>query len=292
MIPHFKYILITILFFYSSNLLSQDIILAVIGFEGKGVSQVEASALTDRLRTEILGTVKMKVVERGEMEELLKEQEFQQTGCVSSECMVEAGKLLGANQIVGGSISRVGNTFSVNARIMNVKTGKLIKTYTYDYSGKIDEIMKYGMKEVAFNLSGIEKGSQTLIGGWEAEQPLIVNENFSIQFLQIYPSQDYYKWDETLGIYREIRDYELYKDIWQERGNSITCEEIVNGAHWSCSEFSWKLSDEYLFIKLDFTVSKMMAGDIMKIKIVSLSGIEMILKAQDRMQRFTKFGFQ
>jgi len=158
MLHYSRYILFLLLFFFSSTLLSQEIVLAVIDFEGKGVSQVEASALTDRLRTEILSTVKMKVVERGEMEELLKEQAFQQSGCVSSECMVEVGKLLGANQIVGGSISRVGNTFSVSARIIDVETGEIINSTNYDYSGIIDELLISGMKNVSQLLFTADEG--------------------------------------------------------------------------------------------------------------------------------------
>ena len=43
------------------------------------------------------------------MEDILKEQGFQQTGCTSDECVVEVGKIIGVQQMVGGSISKVGN---------------------------------------------------------------------------------------------------------------------------------------------------------------------------------------
>ena len=153
--PH--YLALVILPLFSPNLFSQQTVLAVIDFEGKGVSEIEASALTDRLRTEISNIGTVKLVERGEMEEILKEQAFQQTGCVSSECMVEVGQLLGVNQIVGGSISQVGRTFSVNARIIDVETGEIISSVNYDYTGVVDELLISGMRNVS-QLLFLEEG--------------------------------------------------------------------------------------------------------------------------------------
>ena len=91
----------------TASLIAQTSI-AVIDFEGKGVTNVEASALTDRLRTELFNIGGYKVVERGMMEEILGELGYQQTGCTSDECIVEVGKHLGVEQMVGGSISKVG----------------------------------------------------------------------------------------------------------------------------------------------------------------------------------------
>ena len=56
--------------------------IAVIEFEGKGISQVEASALSDELEIILTKIQGYTVVERGKMEEVLQEQSFQQTGCV------------------------------------------------------------------------------------------------------------------------------------------------------------------------------------------------------------------
>jgi len=136
---------------------SQQTFLAVHDFEGKGVSEVEASALTDRLRTEIINMGQVSVVERAEMDEVLREQGYQQTGCFTSECMVEVGKLIGAEKIVSGSISKVGNTFSVNARLINVETGEIENSITYDLSGVIDELLISGMRNVSQLLFTINK---------------------------------------------------------------------------------------------------------------------------------------
>ena len=80
---------------------AQDITIAVLDFDGNGVSQSETRTLTNRLRDELFKTGVYIVLERGKMDDVLKEQGFQQTGCVTSECAVEVGNMLGVQQMVG-----------------------------------------------------------------------------------------------------------------------------------------------------------------------------------------------
>ena len=143
---------LTIILFLFSFLSAQETI-AVIEFEGKGISQIEASALSDELEIILTKIQGYTVVERGKMEEVLQEQSFQQTGCVSEECAVEIGKMLGIKMIVVGSISKVGSTFSINAKIVDVETGKIDKTANYKYRGEIDGLFD-GMADVATQLTG------------------------------------------------------------------------------------------------------------------------------------------
>lgn len=143
-----RLVLLFILAFFSS-VTPQNMAIAVIDLQGKGISQVEASALTDRLRSEIMNVSSATMVERDEMDQVLSEQDFQQTGCVSSECLVEVGQLVGVTQIIGGSISKVGNTFSVNARIIDVETGEIVNSVNYDLTGVIDELLISGMRNVS-----------------------------------------------------------------------------------------------------------------------------------------------
>ena len=98
-----------------STIFSQQTV-AVLDFEGIGVSQEEAKALSNRFGSEFLELAgyKFTLVERQAMGEILKEQGLQQSGCVSSECAVEVGAALGAQLIIIGSISKVGSIFSVN----------------------------------------------------------------------------------------------------------------------------------------------------------------------------------
>ena len=125
---------------------------AVLEFEGNGISSSEAKALSNRLRSELVTIGELTIIERGKMDEVLKEQAFQQTGCVSSECAVEVGKLLGVENIITGSISKVGTIYSVEARAVSVETGEIIKSAVYDHSGDIGGLLTQGMRKVAEEL--------------------------------------------------------------------------------------------------------------------------------------------
>lgn len=131
----------------------QNIPIAVLDFEANGISQTEVIALTDRLRNELFRQGKFDVVERGLMEDILLEQDFQLSGCTTDECLVEVGQLIGARQIVGGRISRIENFFTVSARMVDVETGRILKVSDYDLQGDFGEMLKVGMGEVAEMLS-------------------------------------------------------------------------------------------------------------------------------------------
>lgn len=141
---------------------AQNIPIAIMDFDGRGISDIEAAALTDRLRNELFRLGAFEVVERGMMETILTEQDFQMTGCTSNECLVEVGRLLGARQIVGGSISKVGGTFTVSARRVDVETGKVLEVSDFDLRGELDEILTDGMKQVAVILSGREDAAMPM----------------------------------------------------------------------------------------------------------------------------------
>ncbi len=102
--------------------------MAVIPLDAKGVSEIEASVLTERLALELFHTGRFTVLERGKMEEILTEQDFQLTGCVSEECLVEVGQLLGVEAMMAGSVSRIGETYSVILRLISALRPKSAPT--------------------------------------------------------------------------------------------------------------------------------------------------------------------
>lgn len=114
---------------------------AVLTFEGKGIVQYEAAALTDRLSTEINNTGAVRIVERGMMQEILTEQGFQQSGCTSAECAVEVGALLGVQYMISGSIGKIGDTYTIDAKMVSVQTGATDASKNVTYAGKVDGLI-------------------------------------------------------------------------------------------------------------------------------------------------------
>ncbi|MCH8024071.1 MAG: PEGA domain-containing protein [Candidatus Marinimicrobia bacterium] len=102
---------------------------------------MEAASLTDRLRSELVRTGRVTVVERGQMEQVLAEQDFQLSGCTSNDCAVEVGQLLGVTIMLAGSIGKVGSTFSIDLRTIDVQTGRIVSSLIRNYRGEIDGLL-------------------------------------------------------------------------------------------------------------------------------------------------------
>ncbi|MQY63584.1 MAG: DUF2380 domain-containing protein [Calditrichaeota bacterium] len=128
--------------------------IAVVDLEGRGISALEAATLTDRMRSELVKTGAVTVVERGQMQQILSEQDFQMTGCTSDECAVEIGQMLGVTKMVAGSIGKIGATFTVDLRTIDVGTGAIINTMTRDYRGEIDGLLRQ-IEHISWELVGL-----------------------------------------------------------------------------------------------------------------------------------------
>ncbi len=129
--------------------------LAVLEFDGFGLSGPEVQALTNRLRTNLTQLGVYRIIERGLMLQVLLEQDFQMTGCTSDECAVEVGQMLGAQLMLAGSIGKVGNTWTVEMRVIDVATGALLKSASYDTRGEIDVVLTEGMGAAARKIAGV-----------------------------------------------------------------------------------------------------------------------------------------
>ena len=91
---------------------------AVLDFDGLGISQVESAVVTSRLRTEIVVVGAITIIERGAMEQILAEQDFQLSGCTSNECAVEVGRLLNVSFMLAGTIGKIGSLYTIDTRIV------------------------------------------------------------------------------------------------------------------------------------------------------------------------------
>ena len=126
--------------------------IVVVNFIGNNISDGEVKALMDRLRTELIKTKHFKVIESELTEEILNSQGLQQSGCTTDKCMVQVGRLIGVQKVIGGSISKVDYIYSVSARIINVETGKIERSEVYDQIGEIGQLLTNGLRMVAIGL--------------------------------------------------------------------------------------------------------------------------------------------
>ncbi len=138
--------LLFILLFFVFLIYGEKQTLAVMEFGGS-ITKSESSVLTDKLINIMIQKGDYKLVERSMMEEILKEQGFQQSGCTDQECAITIGQLLGVQKMCMGSIGKIGSAYSITLRIVNVATAEIQKTASYDFKGSIEDVLYYGIEE-------------------------------------------------------------------------------------------------------------------------------------------------
>jgi TolB-like protein len=99
---------------------------AVMDFRVIDVFPSLGPASAESLRSALIQLQRVTVIERGQIEQIVKEQHFNHTGLVGGDSAVALGKLLGASAIVVGSVTRFGDTYTINARSLDTRTGEAL----------------------------------------------------------------------------------------------------------------------------------------------------------------------
>ena len=129
---------------------------AVIDFEGAGISASALTALSEIFRYELMGTGLYDVMDRTNMEEVLKEQGFQMSGaCTDLGCMVQVGQILGVSKIFGGTIGQLGTKYVISVKMIDVETSHLEKMEMESYIGPLEN-MDIPVKNIVLKLLGKE----------------------------------------------------------------------------------------------------------------------------------------
>jgi hypothetical protein len=100
--------------------------IAVLNFEAKNVGQETADAVSDILSTELFNTQRFRVIERQAINKVINELKFQMTGVTDMSQAIEIGKMLNAEKVVVGTVSKFGDrTIIINIKLVDVKTSNL-----------------------------------------------------------------------------------------------------------------------------------------------------------------------
>ncbi len=125
--------------------LSSELSLAVLDFEPRGINSDQAVIITDMLRTELLKTGKITIVEREKINAIMKEHQYSEVGVTES---VELGKILGVDKIIFGRIGMLGDSYIITVRMIDVETAKVDFADQYSCQMTMDSISKV-MKDIS-----------------------------------------------------------------------------------------------------------------------------------------------
>jgi TolB-like protein len=156
----FRQFLIFLLMLFFSQAIGQQtakLRIAVIDFSTTGgLSDQETVTLTKRLNSMLVRTNAFIVLERGKMDEILKEQGFQQLGCTTTECAVEVGKLLNVQKIINGFIGKIGKTYTIDISLIDISSAQIERSFVQDYKGETDGLLDI-MESISLEIATITR---------------------------------------------------------------------------------------------------------------------------------------
>jgi len=120
---------------------------AVADLTAQNVSAGDAAVITDLLRSELVKTKAFNILDRRNMEKVLAEHAFQQTGCTSDECAVKLGRLLNMQRMVVGSFGKLLSSYLITVQVVNVETGTIIFSETV--KGRDEDELTKRVRELA-----------------------------------------------------------------------------------------------------------------------------------------------
>jgi len=128
---------------------------AVTDFEARApLSQSEAAFISDFVRADIVGAGRFNVVDKNNMDKVLAEQGFQQTGCSSAECAVQIGKILNVKMMIVGSCGQLLGKYIITLNVVSVESAKIV--YSDDVSVADPDDLRDNIRAL------IEKFSRTI----------------------------------------------------------------------------------------------------------------------------------
>jgi len=138
----FLAILLPILF---SPLAAQQFVIAVLNFQnnsGNAEMNYLENAIPEMLITNLLSSSKITIVERMKINHILDEQKLVLSGAIDEDMVIKIGKLVGARQLLYGSIFGDKDQLRIDARICDATNGKVIVAEKVDMSDGTDLISR------------------------------------------------------------------------------------------------------------------------------------------------------
>lgn len=134
-------------------------LVAISPLQAKKVDPDEVDLISEALAGELQNTGAFRVMERSQMDRVLKEQGFQASGlCDGNECAVEVGRVLGIDRMVVGSIGKIGSMYIINVRMVDVSTGEILASVRRTQDWELKYLLTNLVPQVAKSLaSGVQE---------------------------------------------------------------------------------------------------------------------------------------
>ncbi|MBL7994065.1 hypothetical protein JNM05_01725 [bacterium] len=100
--------------------------IAVLPFTTKGQAANGGESVTEKMITQLVNMRRFRVIERGAIDQVIKEQNFGMSDMADEQAAVKVGKIAGADAIVLGSVNVETGFAKVSARLIDTETSETI----------------------------------------------------------------------------------------------------------------------------------------------------------------------
>jgi curli biogenesis system outer membrane secretion channel CsgG len=164
---------------FSTPVVAQSLKTAVVPLKAQGeINPALSDALSDRIRAQLLQNSTFKVMERSQMDAILKEQGFQSSiyACQEEDCALDLGRLFSVKHLVMGTVSKVGNLYALSLRMVDTESGEIISEKYFDCYCSDEELLTRGTFQVVsalLNNSSATTPAVKVQGNSHPKDPLI-----------------------------------------------------------------------------------------------------------------------
>ncbi|WP_022948425.1 FlgO family outer membrane protein [Methylohalobius crimeensis] len=108
--------------------------------------------VSESFTTALVNSRAFKIIERDQLNKVVKEIELSQTGFIDTTHAVEIGKMLNADAIITGSVALLAGQLQMNARIIDIESAYVLSAESRTIPYRLEEINR-GVREIVFSLS-------------------------------------------------------------------------------------------------------------------------------------------
>ncbi|HNR68027.1 MAG TPA: FlgO family outer membrane protein [bacterium] len=137
--------------------------LAVLPFDSKGFGQeIGNMDVLDKMITGLVNVNRFKVVERAQLEKILEEQKLGMSGILDASTAAKVGRGIGVDAVIVGSVTRSGNSVSIDARLIDTETAAILSAQDAFCNG----VDLQSVSRMVYTLAEKIKGDFPIVNGY------------------------------------------------------------------------------------------------------------------------------
>ena len=214
-----------LIFLLISSLFAKESV-AVLELDPIGLTEEEGHILTQRLSSEFINSREYSVIALDKIKKILRKKRYKNyvdfhQYCIDKECAVNIGKIVTADYIVIGSVSKLDSAYKIDVQMIDVQNNNIISTLIYNHVGEIDILLSEGAVSIVRELSTAPPPSKDIsriavneVGHISIDSsPIGADVFIDDKYISKTPMKSF---DSPLGMHKimlQLNDYDNYSEI-------------------------------------------------------------------------------